>query len=232
VTGPPRRSFLLVHGARHGAWCWRDVVDELERRGQRGIAVDLPAEDPAAGAERYAEVAAAAAGPDRVTVVGHSLAGLVIPLVPDLCDVAELVFLCSPLPVPGRSLWQQLEQDPDIFVRDSVRHAAAEAGAMLEPDEEYAQRIYFHDCAPETASWAAGKLRRQSTTVQTEPSPVRSWPPAVPVRYILGRDDRILDPQWTRRAVPERLGVVPLELPTGHSPFLAQPGALVDALLA
>jgi pimeloyl-ACP methyl ester carboxylesterase len=227
----PGRTFLLLHGARHGAWCWRDVAAELARRGHRPLAIDLPAEDPLAGAERYAELAAGAAGNEPITVVGHSLAGLVIPLMPDLCAVDELVFLCSPLPVPGRSLWQQLEHEPDIFVRDSVRHAAAEAGAMLEPDEEYAMRIYFHDCAPETARWAARKLRVQSTTVQTEPSPVRGWPPTVPVRYVLGSDDRIVNPDWARRAVPERLGSIPLELATGHSPFLADPAALVDALL-
>jgi pimeloyl-ACP methyl ester carboxylesterase len=36
-------SFLLIDGAWHGAWCWREIVDELESRGHRAVAIDLPA---------------------------------------------------------------------------------------------------------------------------------------------------------------------------------------------
>jgi pimeloyl-ACP methyl ester carboxylesterase len=42
-------TFGLVHGSWHGAWCWERLVPELEARGHRAVAVDLPAEDPAAG---------------------------------------------------------------------------------------------------------------------------------------------------------------------------------------
>jgi hypothetical protein len=224
-------TFLLLHGARHGAWCWRDLAAALGRRGHVSVAVDLPAEDASAGAERYAEVAAAAVADGPVTVVGHSLAGLMIPLLPDLIEVEELVFLCSPLPVPGRSLRQQIADDPGIFVPGSLPRATTTPGATLELDDQFALRIYFHDCAPEQARWATAQLRRQSTTVQAEPSPVRAWPPRTACRYIMGSDDRILDPAWVRRAVPERLGLQPIELPTGHSPFLARPSMLADALV-
>jgi hypothetical protein len=225
-------TFLLLHGARHGAWCWTPLAAELERHGHAAIAVDLPAGDASAGAERYAQVAAERVADGPVTVVGHSLAGLVIPLLPALIEVEELVFLCSPLPVPGRSLRQQIADDPGIFVAGSLPRATTMPGATLELDDEYAQRIYYHDCSPEQARWAIRQLRLQSTTVQAEPSPVREWPPLVPCRYIGGSNDRIVDPAWVRRAVPERLGIQPLELPTGHSPFLAQPSALGDALLS
>ncbi len=227
-------TFLLVHGARHGAWCWELLERELESRGRRSIAVDLPTEDESAGTERYAQVAAdavRAAGSPSVVAVGHSLGGLVIPLLPALVDVEELVFLCSPLPVPGRSLWEQLEQEPDIFVAGSVQPAARQAGGMLEPTEEYALRTYFHDCPDELARSAAGRLRRQSTRATTEASPVSEWPPTVPCRYVLGRNDRIVNPEWSRREVPRRLGVDPIELDTGHSPFLARPSELADVLV-
>jgi pimeloyl-ACP methyl ester carboxylesterase len=224
-------TFLLLHGARHGAWCWAQLAAQLEDRGHAAIAVDLPAGDASAGAVRYAEVAAQAVGGKRVTVVGHSLAGLVIPLLPDLVEVEELVFLCSPLPVPGRSLREQIADDPHMFVAGSLPRATTTPGATLELDDEYALRIYYHDCPPAQARWAIAQLRLQSTTVQGEPSPVREWPPRVASRYIMGSNDRIVDPAWVRRAVPERLGIRPLELPTGHSPFLARPSALADALL-
>jgi pimeloyl-ACP methyl ester carboxylesterase len=34
-------SFVLVHGAWHGAWRWRAVIDALARQGHRVHAVTL-----------------------------------------------------------------------------------------------------------------------------------------------------------------------------------------------
>lgn len=34
-------SFVLVHGAWHGAWCWRRVVDLLRAEGHRVHALTL-----------------------------------------------------------------------------------------------------------------------------------------------------------------------------------------------
>ena len=28
-----RKTFVLIHGAYHGGWCWRRVADRLERQG-------------------------------------------------------------------------------------------------------------------------------------------------------------------------------------------------------
>ena len=30
-----RKTFVLIHGAWHGGWCWRRVADLLEARGIR-----------------------------------------------------------------------------------------------------------------------------------------------------------------------------------------------------
>jgi pimeloyl-ACP methyl ester carboxylesterase len=48
---------------------------------------------------------------------------------------------------------------------------------------------------------------------------------------VVCREDRAIAVDWARRAARERLGVEPIELPGGHSPFLSRPGELA-ALLA
>jgi pimeloyl-ACP methyl ester carboxylesterase len=229
-----RSPFLLVHGALHGAWCWDLLVRELAKHDRHAIAVELPTEDVRAGCQEYAEVAAEtarAAGADRVHVVGHSLGGLVKPLLEPLIGVDELVFMSCPLPVPGRTLWEQLAREPDIFVAGAVRPAAREAAGLLEPNEEHAMRTYFRDCPAGVASWAATRLRVQSTRPMSERYPQISWPPRVRCRYIVGLSDPVLNPRWARREVPGRLGVDPIELDAGHSPFLAAPEALADVLV-
>ena len=35
-------TFLLIHGAWHGAWCWHKLVPRLEKFGHTVIAPDLP----------------------------------------------------------------------------------------------------------------------------------------------------------------------------------------------
>lgn len=70
-------TFALVHGAWHGAWCWKRLAGELERRGHGVVAVDLPCDDPDATFAGYAAVVVDALGDtgDDVVLVGHSLGG-------------------------------------------------------------------------------------------------------------------------------------------------------------
>ena len=35
-------DFLLIHGSCHGAWCWDDLIPELEALGHTARAIDLP----------------------------------------------------------------------------------------------------------------------------------------------------------------------------------------------
>jgi pimeloyl-ACP methyl ester carboxylesterase len=201
------------------------------------VAIDLPLEDPDAGAARFAECISEAAGRfDRpATIVGHSMSGLVLPLVPVLIAVEELAFVCATLPLPGVALWDQLESGPnvDMLLRATLKPMLDQtaAGDELGVTAAHAIHTYYHDVPEDVARWAVEQLRPQHAKVTHEPSPLREWPD-VPCRYVVGANDRIVNPDWARREVPRRLGVVPLELQTGHSPFLAKPRDLVDALLA
>ncbi|MDQ3933284.1 MAG: alpha/beta hydrolase [Actinomycetota bacterium] len=210
-------TFLLVHGAGHGAWCWEYVVEELEAAGHAAIAVDLPCEDPAAGCTAYAAVcldALRGVGGD-VVVVGHSLAGLTIPLVAAAPEVRRLVYLCALLPLPGVSGRAQLESDPAIRPAGHARDLPF-------------QRMY-HDCTREAARWALRRMRPQADAPYDEPCPL-TGPPAVPSAYVACDEDRFVSPEWARRAAPERLGVEPLRLPGGHAPFLSRPRELARLL--
>jgi pimeloyl-ACP methyl ester carboxylesterase len=239
-------DFLLLHGACHDAWCWHATVSELERRGHRALAVELPIDDPAAGAETYADVAAAASraqfdGP--VVAVGHSLSGIVIPLLPERLEIEELVFLCSILPIPGVSMIDQWAREPDMLLLPTAPSPEREPPPPTAPGATEADRpvfgreraiaAFYHDCPPELAEIAVDHLRPQERKPLAEPSPVSvsAWPPPVRCRYVLARDDRSVNPEWSRREVPARLGVVPIELGGSHSPFLSRPTELVEVLL-
>ncbi len=43
--------------------------------------------------------------------------------------------------------------------------------------------------------------------------------------YVIATADRMISPQWSRAAAPKRLGAVPIELDSDHSPMLSCPAA-------
>jgi hypothetical protein len=69
-----------------------------------------------AGAARCADIVSQAfAGYPDLVLVGHSVAGLIIPLVAACCPVRRLVFLHALLPRPGQSVVDQMKAEPDMF---------------------------------------------------------------------------------------------------------------------
>jgi pimeloyl-ACP methyl ester carboxylesterase len=91
--------------------------------------------------------------------------------------------------------------------------------------------IFYQDCPAEAAARAAARLRPQGMVPLRERTPLDAWPDT-PVEYILGQEDRVISPDWSRHTARQRLGVTARELPGGHSPFLARPAALADELLS
>jgi pimeloyl-ACP methyl ester carboxylesterase len=220
--------FGLVHGAGLGAWCWERLIPELEARGQQAAIVDLPLNDQFSGASHFAQIVLEAfAGFDDLVVVGHSISGLVIPVVASCRPIERMFFVHAVLPKPGLSLANQVTAEPDIFNSEMIA-----VPPLSWSDEAIVTRFLFHDCAPEIARDAFTRLRPRREgpgVLVTEVTPLQTWPD-VPHSYILCRDDRTVTPTWARRAARERLGVEPIEIPGGHCPMLSRPGELADAL--
>jgi pimeloyl-ACP methyl ester carboxylesterase len=232
VGGPPVSTFAFVHGGWHGAWCWDLVAAQLP--GHRVVAVDLPAEDPAAGAAEYASVVLAAldrtAGED-VVLVGHSLGGLTVPVVAQRLlaagrPVRHLVLLAAMLPVPGLSVDDRARAGERQTRRGLGRNLVAHEDGSTSWDPDAAVGWLYPDSSPDVARAAAARLRPQQFRVTAEPSPLTAWPD-VPSTYVLCTADQVIDDGWARAHVPDRL----VELPGDHSPFLARPVELAGLLL-
>jgi pimeloyl-ACP methyl ester carboxylesterase len=225
-------TFALVHGAWHGAWCWELLAPELERRGHRAVAMDLPSEDPDATFSGYADVVLAAlpAEEDDIVVVGHSLAGQTIPLVAARRPVRRLVYLCALIAVPGLSFAEdsQRAEPPMVIYRNGLgeldRH-----GRRRWVDFELVWSEMYADCDEATARAAFDRMRLQATGPYRLPCPLDAMPDVESV-YVMCSEDRMVNPAWSRAAAPERLGVDPVVLPGGHSPMYARAGELADLL--
>ena len=226
-------TFALVHGAYHGAACWDLLVPELEARGHEAVAMDLPAPDPTAGVNEYADAVITAlkgVGND-VIVVGHSMGGLTIPLVADRRPVQRLVFLAALLSAPGKTGTEVLATYPDGSINPAMATAGVDNGdGTASMPDDFAAELFFHDCSPDLAAWAVSVLRPQGWKVVADPLPIDAWP-SVPQTYIACQDDRTLTIAFQRALAKER-GMDLVEVPGSHSPFLSRPSALADILTA
>jgi pimeloyl-ACP methyl ester carboxylesterase len=223
--------FALVHGAWHGAWCWEPVIPELESRGHRAVAMDMPIDDPDAGWSEYADAVDAAIGEqsDDVILVGHSMAGYVIPVVAERRGVTHSVFLASLLPVVGKSLVQLLGEQPEMTVEGVLAKPINNDDGSMSWEKEPAIDTFYHDCPRDVGEAAADKLRRQSLVRSAETFPITSFPNS-PSTYIVCTQDRIAEPGFGRRTATD-LGMSVIEMDASHSPFLSKPAELADILV-
>lgn len=241
--------FCLVHGAFQGTWCWDLLIPYLEAQGHKTVAMDLPIENESATLSQFADavIQTLPKTDDDIVLVGHSMAGTIIPLVAEAVKVRQLVFLAALIPYPGISTLDQFSHHLDDDTLKSFNYQPKDLSKleqfhsepdMYEPasvgkdysDEAVLRHFFFHDCQPDVAQWALSKSRsQQSMAYMFETNPLKALP-SVERKYIVGTNDRIISPTWSRYAARKRLGVDAIELASGHCPHLSRPDLLASVL--
>src|SRR5678815_4962567 len=114
-----RATFVLVHGAWHGGWCWQRVCDRLTARGHRVFAPTLTGvgershlSSPTVDLSTHVfDVVNEIRWKDleNVVLVGHSYGGMVISGVAEqvASKIASIVYLDAFVPADGQSLVDQ-----------------------------------------------------------------------------------------------------------------------------
>jgi pimeloyl-ACP methyl ester carboxylesterase len=235
-------TYVLVHGAWHGAWCWERVVPLLEAQGHSVIAPDLPGigEDrtPLADVtlEGWARFVAGIAGqqPEPVILVGHSRGGIVVSqaaeYVPD--RTRTLVYLAAFLVPDGRTLLDSMRRIPPWpESQDSLVFAPDGATSTIAPD---AVRRVFYNSTPD--EWVARAARLSG------PEPMMSFTTPLQVTdgrygsvdrvYIECTRDRAIAPELQRMMVAEMPCREVITMDTDHSPFYSAPDTLAAHLMA
>ena len=234
-------TFILVHGAWHGAWCWRHVVPALAARGHRVLAPDLPGHgaDPAPPAAQNLDDYAnrvrelLAGGDEPVVLVGHSLGGLVVAAVAETHPerIRRLVFLTAFLPRDGDSLVRICSADPaNPMNAASVR---TPDGKCVTVDPARLQALFYADCPRDDVDFAATHVGPEPIAVMFQGvnvTPERFG--RVPRAYIRCSRDVVLPPFLQDQMLAASPCDTVLTLDTGHSPFFAAPAALVAHLNA
>ena len=234
-------TFLLVHGAWHGAWCWDTLIETLERRGHAAVAIDLPGAEPGGKpgwgikfADYIDAVNRAAEQIDGdVHLVGHSMGGLSISGAaearPEL--YSSLTYVTAFL-VNGRNIIDVTKKDYDAPLFRKAMKVPNPLRGRAEVKPELAPGVFYNNCSDDVAAAASAQL----CPLPSRPSLGKStltearWG-SIPRYYVFCTQDNAL-PLANQRAFVEELPCADtVTLDTDHSPFMSTPDQLADALI-
>jgi pimeloyl-ACP methyl ester carboxylesterase len=237
-------TFVLIHGAWHGAWCWERVAPLLESNGHTVIRPDLPGRggDATPAAETtmrsYTDSLERILGKLRepAVLVGHSFGGAVVSqateLQPDAVKLA--VYVCAFLLRDGQSVWRHGFPSPRAPVRGVLVPAnliVDEAAGTLDLRREVVGEGLYHDCPAEDrrlalARWAPEPLAPLRTTLAlTEQRFGR-----VARCYVFCTADRVIPVESQKRMCRLTPCSSVFTLASGHSPFFSMPEELARVL--
>jgi pimeloyl-ACP methyl ester carboxylesterase len=236
----PPRTFILVHGASHGAWCWYKIIPLLEEAGHTVIALDLPAlgldQTPLAAAtldkcvDKVSEVLERQ--PGQSTLIAHSMGGLTISQVAERHPekVAALVYVCAFLLRDGETLFAVSAQDPGRM--PGLASVSADKLSMS-VDTRGVREVLYNECASEDVALASLLLRPQPLApMNTRQRVSASRFGRVPRVYIECLRDRVVPPALQRAMYTAAPGTRVITMDTDHSPFFSRPRELVHHLLS
>ncbi|MBE0587776.1 MAG: alpha/beta hydrolase [Hydrogenophaga sp.] len=233
-------AFVLVHGAWHGAWCWKRVLPLLRAAGAEAHAVTLT------GVGERAHLM----GPNidlnthiqdviglieaeelqRVVLVGHSYGGIVITGVADRLQrerpglLVHLVYLDAVTPHPGES-WSSQHTPETRQAR--IDAAVPSAGVSFPPPDASVFGLTGED-----RDWVNRRQKPQPLAVYLhvldfDPSQVAT----LPRTFIDCTSPALPTIAEFRRRVRTEPGWQVFEMATGHDPMVSEPAALATLLL-
>ena len=226
-------DFVLVHGAWHGAWCWRRILPSLWARGHRAFAVTLTGvgerEHLMSSTIRLAthidDVAAVIETEEleRVVLVGHSYAGLLITAVADRCAerIVRLVYLDAIVPHSGES-WSSSH---DESARQARRAGIARDGVIPPPPAS------AFGLTGANAEWVDRRQRPQPGAVYEDVLHFDEARVASLARTFVDCTSPALPTiEKSRERVRSEPGWQVIEIATGHDPMISAPAELLDIL--
>jgi pimeloyl-ACP methyl ester carboxylesterase len=219
-------TFVLVHGAWHGGWCWEKMTPLLEKAGHKVVTPDMPGH----GNNRNVS-------PDQVTLkgvaesidavldkqsepvilAGHSMGGVVVSQAAEYRPekIKKLVYVCAFLLGDGQTL-------------------QTKGGGRHRPQTENDfKELFYHDCPAETWDWAKSRLAPPALSIASTPIHItENNYGRIPRYYIECLNDRAIPIEKQRQMYTEMPCQKVFTMNTGHFPMLANPEELARILLS
>ncbi|MEC1718847.1 alpha/beta fold hydrolase [Schinkia azotoformans] len=230
-------TFVFIHGAFLGEWCWEKVTPLLQEAGHKVITFDLPSHgnDPTppsnVSLKDYCNAVCQRIDEEenKVILVGHSFGGMVITQVTEYRShkIEALVYLSALIPMNGESLMilsEKYKMPPlPITLSEDQMHIT------LKPSS--ARRLFYNNCSDEIVIEMEKKLSPQPllpyiTKIEITDENYGK----IPRYYIETLKDNALSFKTQREMYTNVPCQAVFTIDTDHSPFLSVPEELTTHL--
>ena len=235
-------TYVLVHGAWHGAWSWDKVTALLEAKGHKVVTFDLPGhgEDktPVVGQDLFSYAKfiqkVVEEQDEPVILAGHSLGGMMISQTAEWIPekIKKLVYVCAFLPSNGQSAdgetafrvtnWAKMAEMGKVTM--------TEDGKVVAMNKDFAINGCFNDLPIEMAEKAYSLLCPEAVASQYQNAELTDRFDTVPRVYIRCLIDNSVPLELQDRMIAAKPCEAVFDLNTGHSPFWSDPEGLADIL--
>lgn len=221
-AAPAVRNVVLVHGAFADGSGWRNVYDDLTRRGYRVTLVQNPLTSLADDVAATRRVLDRQDGP--AILVGHSWGGVVITEAGVHANVAGLVYVSALAPDAGETTAQQYEgfaATPDFVIETHK-----DGFGFLSPQKFKAG--FAHDASDADAAFLRDSqvpINMSAFGTKLEHAAWRSKPSWA----VIATEDKAFD-QAMLQHMAKRIGARVTNVPASHAVFMTQPKVVADTI--
>ena len=230
------KTFVLVHGAWHGGWCWRRVADLLENKGHKVYAPTLTGlcdrshllDSKTNLSTHVTDVVNLIKweGLKDVALVGHSYGGFVISGVAEKAQpsISSIVYLDAFLPDNGEALVDAVSGSK-LY---EVIQAAIQKGDLTMP----APKSALFQVNEKDQAWVDEKCTPQPTATLSEKLALSGARDRIAKRAYI-RAKGYASPGFDRAQAKAQAatGYRVYEMPCGHDAMVDMPDRLTDILL-
>jgi pimeloyl-ACP methyl ester carboxylesterase len=215
---------VLVHGAWADGSSWNKVTTELQRRGFKVVAAQLPLTSLTDDVTALRRVLRNQDAP--VVLVGHSYGGAVITAAAaGDPKVKALVYVAAVVPDEGETVGE-------IFGRVAPHPKAPklqpDSDGLLWVTADAFRNAIAPDASTEETSLMAATQKPIALKCLGEPMTQPAWKEK-PSWFLIAENDRMVAPE-TQRYTAERMKSRIVSLPVDHSPMASQPNAVIDLI--
>lgn len=231
---------MLIHGAWHASWCWQRVANQLRIMGHRVLTPDLPGHGSKrcpANTITFTDYVGSILQlvkqqSEPVTLVGHSMAGLIIShiagLIPD--HIRELIFVAGYIPKHRDSLLSIARESESRNLSPYLIIDSLQQEIRLQPSPDVAT-IFFNRCNQMDTQDAMSKLQIQPLQPFAEKVNIDESFNRVVTRSLVCKHDRVLLVADQLR-MSERVTDHIVYLEADHAAWFSAESDIIQALIS
>ena len=238
-------NFVFIHGGGQGSWVWEQTIDALVIQ-SGGVCNTLALDVPGCGTKRGFDTSTLAFddiidslaadieafGMDNAVLVGHSMAGTVMPRLaerrPDL--FRHLIFASCSAPAPGQTIVELMGQGKQGENPDEVGWFVSLTEGSIQDRYE---KIFCNDMEPGLKEILLEGMTRDSWPIcsYSELDWQYNQLKEFPASYVVFLQDRALPVSWQRCFAERLYADHVVHIDAGHQGMLTRPHAFAEVLL-